>query len=42
MPQPALAGAAGDPVAATKADRVIALLSRTEGATIAQMVELTG
>ena len=28
--------------AATKADRVVALLSRTEGATIAQMVELTG
>ena len=42
MPQPAPVGATSDPVAGTKADRVIALLSRTEGATIAQMVELTG
>lgn len=37
---PAEAPAISDP--ATKADRVIALLSRTEGATVAQMVELTG
>ena len=42
MPQPAPLGATSDPVAATKADRVVALLSRTEGATIAQMVALTG
>ena len=42
MPQPAPLGATSDPVAATKADRVVALLSRPEGATIAQMVELTG
>ena len=40
VPMPVEAPATSDP--GTKADRVIALLSRTEGATLAQMVELTG
>ena len=41
-PKPMPEDAARDPLAGTKVDQTVVLLSRPEGATIAQMMELTG